>query len=57
MYIAHGAEKRVMDPLELELQKVFSSMWVLGTELGFSSNINMKYNWFKKPLHLMSYEI
>ena len=35
---AHGVEKKALDPLELELQTLVSSlMWVLGTKLWSSA--------------------
>lgn len=31
---AHGGQKRVLDPLKLELQMILSHLWVLGIEPG-----------------------
>lgn len=39
MCVLVSEEKRGLDPLELELQLVNCSMWVLGTEFWFSAKV------------------
>lgn len=36
---AHGDQKRVLNPLELELQMVLATMWVLAIEPGSSRRV------------------
>lgn len=41
---SHGVQKRVSDPLELELWMVMSTLWMVGIEHGFSARATHVFN-------------